>query len=218
LAGDQHRCFCPYFSQSNLDLGRFVVGNFGKGETNILLLLIGTSSSGKTTLARALQAALPDYWQYLSLDMFFSGVPPQYGGGANGPLGALGFCYENKATDASISYGTIGEQVLLGMISSAIAFVNDGTNLIFDDMILDESHAAIWRNALNDIDSTTVHLSAPIGLLTSRNKVRNNPPRLPYNHIAANKILAAELSLDSGEMTVEDCVAEVARHLRNCSQ
>ena len=54
----------------------------------MILLLIGTSSTGKTTLAKDLQKTLPGYWQYMALDVFFAGMPEQYGGGINGPLSA----------------------------------------------------------------------------------------------------------------------------------
>jgi chloramphenicol 3-O phosphotransferase len=124
----------------------------------MILLLVGTSSAGKSSLAKALQKALPGYWQYMALDGFFSGMPEHYGGGINGPLSAIGFSYEKKDTDARISYGEIGERVLHGMISSATAFSKNGTDLIFDDMILDENHAKIWMEALADIESVTIHL------------------------------------------------------------
>jgi chloramphenicol 3-O phosphotransferase len=179
----------------------------------MILLLIGTSSTGKTTLARALQKTLPGYWQYMSLDVFFAGMPEQYGGGLNGPLSAVGFNYQQKETDARISYGDIGEKVLHGMISSATAFAKDGTDVIFDDMILDEGHANIWGDALKGIESITIHLSAPTDTLINRNGVRNNPPGLALNHIEANKILTASLSLNTGVMTTADCVSEVVKHV-----
>jgi len=59
----------------------------------MILLLIDTSSTGKTTLAKALQKTLPGYSQYMSLDVFFTGMLDQYGGGINGPLSEVGFNY-----------------------------------------------------------------------------------------------------------------------------
>ncbi|MBL4681127.1 MAG: AAA family ATPase [Pseudomonadales bacterium] len=183
----------------------------------MILLLIGTSSTGKTTLAKALQKTLPGYWQYMSLDVFFAGMPDQYGGGVNGPLSEVGFSYKQKETDARISYGVIGKKVLQGMISSAITFANEGTNLIFEDMILDEEHAVMWCEALKEIEMKIIQLTASTDTLISRNANRNNPPRLSLNHVEANTLLPAGLSLDTSVMTTEACVSAVVKYVTNTS-
>ena len=149
----------------------------------------------------------------MGLDVFFAGMPEQYGGGINGALSAVGFRYEQKETDARIVYGEIGGSVLKGMISSAIAYAENGTNLIFDDMILDERHAKIWEEALKGVESMTVQLNASVDVLISRNQQRGNPPGLTFNHIESNKTVPADLSLDSGVMTIGSCVLEVLEHL-----
>jgi chloramphenicol 3-O phosphotransferase len=181
----------------------------------MILLVIGTSSTGKTTLGRALQKNLPTYWQYMGLDIFFAGMPQQYGGGLNGPLSAVGFSYEQKETDAKISYGEIGEKVLQGMISSAIAFSMKGIDLIFDDMIIDEGHASIWKEALIGHESIVVHLSASTDILARRNDARKNPPRLALNHVEMNKLIPADILLDTGLLTAEECLAKIREYVQS---
>ena len=48
------------------------------GRRNRIVLLNGTSSSGKTTLVRALQDRLPDPWLELGIDRFVFALPRRY--------------------------------------------------------------------------------------------------------------------------------------------
>lgn len=179
----------------------------------MILLIIGTSSSGKTSLSRRLQDRLPDFWQYMSLDSFFAGIPDRYSGGVNGPLSEVGFAYANKEVSASITYGSIGEKVLKGMISSTLAMDAAGINVIFDDMILDKNHSKMWEAALADVESLIVRLNAPEGVLEARNAERRNPPKLALNHIETNAVVAAELEIDTGNMSVDRAAHLVAEKL-----
>jgi chloramphenicol 3-O phosphotransferase len=49
-----------------------------------VILLNGCTSAGKTSLARALQASLPELWLHLSLDHFLSMTPRKFHGVAEG--------------------------------------------------------------------------------------------------------------------------------------
>ncbi|GAB4463824.1 MAG: hypothetical protein OHK0029_33090 [Armatimonadaceae bacterium] len=163
----------------------------------ILILIIGTSSSGKTTFARKLQAGLGGYWQYMGLDSTFAGVPPAYGGGHEGVLNREGFHYQDKATNARIVFGPIGERVLHGMIQGAVAMVNAGVPVLFDDMLLNERHAAMWRAVLQEVPHLVIRLTAADATLQVRNQSRANPPNLSLNHIAANTLLQADFTFDT---------------------
>jgi energy-coupling factor transporter ATP-binding protein EcfA2 len=59
--------------------------------TSTILLLIGTSSAGKSTLAKQLQAILPDHYLLFGLDDVFRMVSPRWGGGLAGPFSYHGF-------------------------------------------------------------------------------------------------------------------------------
>lgn len=179
----------------------------------MILLIIGTSSSGKTFLSHRLQEVLPDFWQYMSLDSVFAGIPDRYGGGVNGPLSEVGFAYANKEVSASITYGSIGQKVLRGMISSAIAMEAAGINVIFDDMIIDKNHSKMWEAALEDVESVIVRLNASESVLEARNTKRPNPPKLALNHIETNASLDAEMEIDTGTVSVDSAARMIAEKL-----
>ena len=54
-----------------------------------VIFLNGSSSAGKTTLAKHLQKALPGCWQHMALDHFRDGLPDKYRG-LNAPEHTLG--------------------------------------------------------------------------------------------------------------------------------
>jgi chloramphenicol 3-O-phosphotransferase len=51
-----------------------------------IILINGTSSSGKTTLARGLQRALPELWLEMGIDRFAYAVPGRVAGDLTWPL------------------------------------------------------------------------------------------------------------------------------------
>jgi chloramphenicol 3-O phosphotransferase len=61
----------------------------GKGR---VLLIVGPSCAGKSTLAKAVQAAAPTPFISMSLDGLFASVPDRWGG--QGDLASEGFHYE----------------------------------------------------------------------------------------------------------------------------
>ena len=84
-----------------------------------IILVIGTSSAGKSSMIRELQALLPDHYLALGIDTFFQMVSPRWGGGIGGPLSKEGFAYVTARLDmhpyTRIVYGAVGNSVLRGM-------------------------------------------------------------------------------------------------------
>ena len=115
-----------------------------------ILLLIGTSSAGKSTLAKRLQDALPAPYLLLGIDDVFRMVPQRWGGGLGGPLSAEGFRYDRTSDPGvvTIRYGAVGEAILKGMHRAVAAFAEAGNNLIVDEMLLDEPVLIDWTRQL----------------------------------------------------------------------
>ena len=86
-----------------------------------ILLLNGSSSAGKTTLALALQELLDGPWQHMALDHFRDGMAPRYRG-LNSPPGTPGHSGLNVVPVdldgervTAIRFGDVGRRVLRGM-------------------------------------------------------------------------------------------------------
>ncbi len=83
-----------------------------------VILLNGTSSSGKTTLARAIQDESDTPFVYWGIDTLFGLMSPNWGGGRDTPLSRDGFWYDRTGHDADghpvvvIRYGHVGRRML----------------------------------------------------------------------------------------------------------
>lgn len=92
-----------------------------------VIVLNGSSSSGKTTIARCLQAILPTPWISLSIDDLLHALPPSL-----------------MDSDAGITFGqhgevTIGEgfhEIASAWLAGIAAMARAGTRIIYDDVFL----------------------------------------------------------------------------------
>jgi chloramphenicol 3-O phosphotransferase len=115
-----------------------------------VVFLNGTSSAGKTTLARAIQDESDTPFVYWGIDTLFGLVPPNWGGGRDGPLSRDGFWYDRSGHDADgqplvvIRYGHVGRRMLRSACTAAAAFAHRGDNVVVDEMLLTPDLLPMW--------------------------------------------------------------------------
>jgi chloramphenicol 3-O phosphotransferase len=107
-----------------------------------VILLNGSSSSGKTTIARCLKAILPTPWISLSIDDLLRALPPSL-----------------MDSHAGIAFGehgeiTIGEgfrEIASGWLAGLAAMARAGTRIIYDDVFLSgaESQARLQKQLVD---------------------------------------------------------------------
>ena len=103
--------------------------------TGRVILLVGTSSAGKSTLARVIQEAADDHFLLQSLDGLFAGVAERWGSG--GDRRDDGFRYGVEGDVQRIVYGPGGRRLLRGFHRAVGAYARSGTNVVVDDMLQD---------------------------------------------------------------------------------
>ena len=167
--------------------------------TATILLLIGTSSAGKSTLAKERQAILPKQYLLLGLDDVFRMVAPRWGGGLGGPFSVHGFRYDHSLGEPSttIRYGAVGRAVLDGMHQAVAAFAQAGTNVIVDDMLLDRDLLSGWARALVSYQTYLVKVYAALATLEERETHRRNPAGLARGHYAVNDVPVFDRLIDT---------------------
>lgn len=120
-----------------------------------IILLNGSSSSGKTTLALKLQQILPEPYQHISLDQFRDGMPISHRG-LNSPAGTPGseginvvprLVEGEPVTD--VVFGAWGEKVLSGMRRAVGTFHSNGINVIVDDLLFKSEYLADYVKVLD---------------------------------------------------------------------
>jgi chloramphenicol 3-O phosphotransferase len=153
-----------------------------------VIFLNGTSSSGKTTLARAIQDESDIPFVYWGIDTLFGSVPPNWGGGRDGPLNRDGFWYDRTGRDAGghpivvIRYGQVGRRMLHSSCAAAAAFAHGGDHLVIDEMLLSPDLLPIWMNALAGLDIQLVCVTCPLAVAEQRELTRGNEIGLARGH------------------------------------
>jgi chloramphenicol 3-O phosphotransferase len=174
-----------------------------------ILLLVGPSCVGKSTLTRAIQDAADEPWLALSLDGLFAAVPDRWGGG--GAERAAGFHYVIEGEVRRIAYGEVGWRLLQGFHRAAAAYALAGNNVVIDDMLLDAASLADWTQALAGLDTRLVRLTAPLQALTRREaaRERRRTPGLAAGHYALHEGVDADLVIDTSRLAPAAAAGQV---------
>lgn len=138
---------------SELARGQCVTGN--------VIVLNGTSSAGKTTLAKAIQTTADEPYQLFAFDQFRDGLPDRFRG-LNSPKGSPGYAGLNvvAAPDEGVvkAYIKLGEHALTmlhGMHQAIASFAHTGHHVIVD-------HYVNHPRAADDLVSTFVGLKTTL--------------------------------------------------------
>ncbi len=184
-----------------------------------VILLNGSSSAGKTTLAQMLQQILPEPWQLISLDQFRDGLPARFRG-LNSPVGtpgARGLNITPVEGDGrrvtAIRFGDIGERMLRGMRRAVAAFARDGGNVIVDDLLLDQAYVRDYVESLRGLSVTLVGVRCALPIVNAREAAR--PGRFPgtgeshFHTVHAHCVYDVEV--DTGSTPPRACAEQVVR-------
>jgi chloramphenicol 3-O phosphotransferase len=148
----------------------------GSGRTGRVLVINGTSSSGKTQLVRAIQEVSEGPWIGAGIDAFWNMIPARWL--EPGPLAAQGLSFgveeHRGATVVRTLCGPLIHRVARGMRRSAVALARAGCDVVCDDAFLDSSWPAGWACALDGIDAWLIGLHCPPDVLDARERARGD--------------------------------------------
>ncbi|MBV9787199.1 MAG: AAA family ATPase [Chloroflexi bacterium] len=182
-----------------------------------VVLIVGTSSAGKSSVIAELQDLLSDHYLALGIDSFFQMVAPRWGGGMGGPLSTDGFRYVTADDDQGpcvrIAYGAVGERILRGMHRAVAALAACGNHVLVDEMLLDRAVLGDWVVALHDLPVCVVRLRAALCVLEQREHGRRNPPGLARGHLADNLIDGYDLDLDTSAQSPRELAQTIITYL-----
>jgi chloramphenicol 3-O phosphotransferase len=160
-----------------------------------VLLLVGPSSVGKTTVARELQGALPGLWLLAGVDMFW------------------GMLDELRVPDARFRADSeVMGRITRGWHRAVAALAAEGNDVIVDELWTHRWWLDDWREVLNDFHWWAVMLTASAEALTMREARRGDRPGgLAAGDLAGPPDPARfDLVLDTTDMTAIECVAAIA--------
>ena len=186
------------------------------------IFLNGTSSAGKTTLAKVLQSRLKEPYLYVSLDQCRDSLPDKYRG-LNSPPGTLGYDGLNvvpidskdgkKIT--SIQFGDYGKKVLHGMRSAAADLVRNGLNIIIDDILLEPDFLEDYLEIFSDLKVYFIGLFCPLEVVEKReaSRVGRFPGTAESQLEVCHAHGAYDLSVDTSILSPDECATQIIDRL-----
>ena len=178
-----------------------------------VILLNGTSSAGKTTLAYAIQLLSPQPVQHIALDHFRDGMAARFRGmnSLPGESGARGLNVVPRDGRTELHFGDVGHATLRGMRRAAAAFADTGIDVVVDDLLLERAFLVDYLQVLQRFDVTFVAVRCDLATLNARENAR--PGRFPGTAAAHFERVHADylydLEVDTAVDTPRHCAKQV---------
>jgi chloramphenicol 3-O phosphotransferase len=176
-----------------------------------VILLHGTSSSGKTTIARAVQRRSDEPWLRLRIDVFWSAVHERWF--EHGERAAEGFLWTETSR---IVPGPVGQRIAAAMRAAVRAVARSGVDVIADDVFIDPSWADAWRDELAGVETLWVGVMAPLPVLEDRERARGN--RILGEARAQADVIhrgvAYDVVIDTAQVDPDGCATLILAALR----
>jgi chloramphenicol 3-O phosphotransferase len=131
-----------------------------------LIVLNGGSSSGKTGIARCLQAVLPDPWLVLGTDLFVETLPASMRVSEAG----IGF-----GADGVVTVGPAFRALEASWIAGVAAMARTGARIIVDEVFLGGAASQRrWQEALGGLEVLWVAVRCEPGVAADREVARGD--------------------------------------------
>ncbi len=142
----------------------------------MIVLLNGTSSSGKTALARALQLRWPRPLLHLGIDTVLQMLPQSYVGMK--PSAGDGFEFYNDVDDRGpivrVRSGPVGDNVQRSFARGVRLLADDGHDLVLDLVLLDRNSVSSYIGALQGHRTYFIGVHCDVAVLEARELARGD--------------------------------------------
>jgi len=172
-----------------------------------IILLNGTSSSGKTSIVKALQETLGEPFLDAGLDRFLYMLPKRY---LNRPLwdDVLGL-----ATKA----GRVGHLLVSGMHHSIAALARSGNNVVADHVLVEPSWLEECVEIFREFPVLFVGVQCPLDVLEERESQRKDrtlgQAKAQFDLVHAHGIY--DLEVNTALLSPEECALQITNYLNS---
>ena len=139
-----------------------------------VIVLNGASSSGKSTLAKALQARLEGPWLGVGIDTVVFALPKAY---LDLPLWGEVFRYVPRARVGApfrIETGELGRRLVRGLHRMVAALADEGHDVIVDHVLLEPDWLPDLAARLDGHEVLVVGVRCPLEVLVERERERRD--------------------------------------------
>lgn len=176
-----------------------------------IIILNGGSSSGKSSIARALQVLLPEPWLTFGVDDFVDALPPALQNAEDGLV---------FLPDGSISVGPAIRRLREAWERGIGAIARAGVGVIIDDVFLSGAAAqGRWRTALHDLHILWVGVRCDPLVAAQREALRGDrvPGMAALQAELVHRDVAYDLAIDSTNASPETCARQIVDRIANAA-
>jgi chloramphenicol 3-O phosphotransferase len=140
-----------------------------------IILINGTSSSGKTTLVKALQSTLPELWLEMGIDRFAYALPGRVLGQPTWPQ-LFRYVRPGGRSDGLFTIKTtpLGQRFISGMHATAAALAGAGLNVIVDHVLLEQAWLDECARLWSGLSVLFVGVRCPLDVVLRRELERKD--------------------------------------------
>ncbi len=170
-----------------------------------ILIINGASSSGKTSLVRALQSTLDGPYLEAGLDKFLWMLPRRY---FHRPL------WDDILGRADTA-GALGHQLVSAMHQAIAALARAGMPVIADHVLVEPAWLLECASLFCDLPAYFIGVYCPLEVLEAREQARHDrtlgQARLQYPLVHAHGVY--DLKVDTARYDPEACAQQIKAHL-----
>jgi chloramphenicol 3-O phosphotransferase len=171
--------------------------------TGAVIILNGPSSSGKTTLAQAIQARSAEPWLHLGLDAFVDGLDRRFLDlDGQRPI---------ELVEGRIELGPVAGRLVSAMQSAVVAVARTGMNVIADHILLDPRWFEHYQAQAEGIPTLLIAVTAPAVVIEAREQARGDRVlgMASAQALVVHQHVRHALTVDTHTMSAEACAATI---------
>ncbi|HEY2810817.1 MAG TPA: AAA family ATPase [Rhabdochlamydiaceae bacterium] len=143
-----------------------------------IIYLNGPSSSGKTTLAKALQHVFEEPFLHVGIDKIIGWMPEKINDWTGGEA-PLGYSWKKSQDEAGnpiqeLQAGPYAQKIGAMFREVVLALAKMGHHIIVDDVSFGKNQVDEWKEVLKHFRVLWVGVNAPLSVLEQREKERGN--------------------------------------------
>ncbi len=172
-----------------------------------IIIINGTSSSGKTSIVRALQDILEEPYVEAGIDKFIWMLPHRY---LDRPLWDDVLGLGNQA-------GDLGHQLVMSMHRTAEVLSLSGMNVIIDHVLVENIWWQDCVERFSELPAYLIGVRCQLDILEEREKARKNrtlgQARLQYDIVHGKGIY--DLEVDTSTLHADDCALLIKQRINS---
>ncbi len=183
-----------------------------------IIYLNGPSSSGKSTLAHALQQKLTEPYLVIGIDNLIDMMPKKSNDWYH-DVEIEGFSFQATINNDNkkvyrINAGPYGQRIIQALKDTVVTLALTGFNIIIDDVAFGKEAAELWRKTLSPFTVLWVGVTAPIEILEQRELERRDrkrgSARWQAEHV--HQDVQYDIMVDTHAQSIQDIIMQLMQY------